>query len=687
MNPRRGVRKRPYPPFCLLRFVQAADVGQQVGVEGMAGQRGRFAQDDKLHAGTGDGYVHAAQVAEESYLPLVVGADEGDEDDVALLPLEAVDGVRREQVSDGAQDGALADAAAQVLHLGTVGRDDAEVDALVADAVGADAGDVGFEVADEQVGLVAVDASESVAHELLFEVEARGVYPVDGCVEVEDAAVADRGVGLEHAVVEAAGGELHDGFVHAVLHPEEADGLGLGLRQALHEGAFQSAAGGFGALDGGGQLLVVAGQDDAVGAADGYPAGGLEGLGGLVDEEGAEAPSVQQAVVGAYEGGGDDVRRVEEVGVYLHLEGGGAVAQAAEAVAQGLASGIVRAAGAALEGTELAADGPELRVGGVRLEAAFVGEGQHLVVDARGVADAQDGEAAVDEALRYPVDGGVALRADQHLGFAVEGLVDGLDQRRGLARAGRAVDDGHVAGAEHAVDGGLLRGVEPRQAHGVELAEAGLLCAQQQVAQLGQAVATGAGHVGQGFEHGAVGGLVEEQLHTHGVGALHVEHGVHAGHDEDHARVVGVGHGGLEGVVGYLPVGRLAEEYDGAAELEAVLDVRVARALDLQHQLVERVVVVAPHADGPPAQATLHLACHAHRLGLPPELGLLVLILHAQEQLLALDVRSGALDVCLRFHAAKLRISAKILPHPLAYSGRMCIFALVDSVENATRRG
>ena len=69
-----------------------------------------------------------------------------------------------------------------------------------------------------------------------------------------------------------------------------------------------------------------------------------------------------------------------------------------------------------------------------------------------------------------------------------------------------------------------------------------------------------------------------------------------------------------------------------------------------------------------------------------PEFGLLVLILHAQEQLLALEMRSGVLDVFLRFHAAKLRISAKILPHPLAYSERMTIFAPADAPENATLR-
>ena len=46
----------------------------------------------------------------------------------------------------GAQGAAPLDAAAQVLHLGLVGGDDAEVDLLVEDAMAADAVDVGDEL-------------------------------------------------------------------------------------------------------------------------------------------------------------------------------------------------------------------------------------------------------------------------------------------------------------------------------------------------------------------------------------------------------------------------------------------------------------------------------------------------------------------------------------------------------------
>ena len=58
-------------------------------------------QDHQFHAGAGDGDVHAAQVAEETDLPFVVGAYEADHDHVALLSLEAVYGVDGYQAAEG----------------------------------------------------------------------------------------------------------------------------------------------------------------------------------------------------------------------------------------------------------------------------------------------------------------------------------------------------------------------------------------------------------------------------------------------------------------------------------------------------------------------------------------------------------------------------------------------------------
>ena len=69
----------------------ATYVFSQGTVEAMVAEGLGVADDDELHASAGDGDVHAAQVAQESYLPRGIVAHQADDDNVALLPLEAVD--------------------------------------------------------------------------------------------------------------------------------------------------------------------------------------------------------------------------------------------------------------------------------------------------------------------------------------------------------------------------------------------------------------------------------------------------------------------------------------------------------------------------------------------------------------------------------------------------------------------
>lgn len=357
-------------------------------------------------------------------------------------------------------------------------------------------------------------------------------------------------------------------------------------------------------------------------------------------------------MVAAHKGGGDDVGPVQQVGVDLHFEGGDAVAQAGEVAAQGFA--LAEGAAAALRGSpaQLPPQAPQLGVGGVPLEAPLVGEGQHLVGHPHGVPYAEHAQPPVRKLLGYPVDGGVALGADQHLRLAAEGLVDGLDEGGGLARARGAVHDGHVPCAQDAVDGCLLCRVQPGQAHGVQLAEAGRDGAQEDVAQLGQAVAAGPGHVFQRLEHGAVTRLVQGKLYAQGPCVLHLEHGSRPGHDRGHAAVVGIAHRALRPEVLHLAVGRLAEEAYRPPVLEAVFGGVVFRAGKFQDELVQRVVVTAAGGDGVPAQAALHVPGHAHGFGLAAELFFLVFVLHAQQHLLALQVQGRALGL-LCFHGRK----------------------------------
>ena len=67
----------------------------------MARQGVAIAQDDDFHTGTCDGYVHASQVAQETNLSVVVRAYQRDDDDVALLSLESVNGIHADARPEG----------------------------------------------------------------------------------------------------------------------------------------------------------------------------------------------------------------------------------------------------------------------------------------------------------------------------------------------------------------------------------------------------------------------------------------------------------------------------------------------------------------------------------------------------------------------------------------------------------
>ena len=93
--------------------------------------------------------------------------------------------------------------------------------------------------------------------------ESAGVDPGHGDVEVEDGAVFHFGGRFDLVAIEPVGGEAHDLVVHAVLHFEEGDCLGVVFYDAFHECLAEASLHGCETLDGGGQLAVVAGEDDA----------------------------------------------------------------------------------------------------------------------------------------------------------------------------------------------------------------------------------------------------------------------------------------------------------------------------------------------------------------------------------------------------------------------------------------
>ena len=56
----------------------------------MLGQCGSIAQNNQFHTGTGDGYVHAAQVVKKTNLTVFIGTYQTDKNHVTLLPLKAI---------------------------------------------------------------------------------------------------------------------------------------------------------------------------------------------------------------------------------------------------------------------------------------------------------------------------------------------------------------------------------------------------------------------------------------------------------------------------------------------------------------------------------------------------------------------------------------------------------------------
>ena len=164
----------------------------------------------------------------------------------------------------------------------------------------------------------------------------------------------------------------------------------MGLRELLRDCDAQAAVQSLGAFHGGRQLLVVTREDHAVGLEHGNPARGLERLRRLVDKERVEAAARHHGVARASERGGDDPRIVEERVADTQFQLIGALAQAVYLLME-----IRPALPPRLrhEGAQRAAYLPEGGIVGVLLETPLIGVGKHLRRDARGVTDAQHGNA------------------------------------------------------------------------------------------------------------------------------------------------------------------------------------------------------------------------------------------------------------------------------------------------------
>ena len=146
-------------------------------------------------------------------------------------------------------------------------------------------------------------------------------------VVIQYAAVFDLWCTLHLAPVEPVAGESHDFIVHAVLDFQQGYYLGLVFGDALHQGLAQSGSQGCNTLYGRRQLAMVACQNHPAGSFHRNPAGGFQGLGCLVDKQGAELHAFQQPVGRTHQGAGDDTCLAEEFAIDADFYLGGTALQ------------------------------------------------------------------------------------------------------------------------------------------------------------------------------------------------------------------------------------------------------------------------------------------------------------------------------------------------------------------------
>ena len=119
-----------YTNLVLFIIIESLHILPQFLVERMLRHRVFIAEDDELHASSRHRHVHASEVFQESYLSFIIGTNQGDENHIALLPLETIHRVDADQATVRLEELILLDEFLEILHLGTVRRNDAYVDAI-----------------------------------------------------------------------------------------------------------------------------------------------------------------------------------------------------------------------------------------------------------------------------------------------------------------------------------------------------------------------------------------------------------------------------------------------------------------------------------------------------------------------------------------------------------------------------
>ena len=157
----------------LFIVVDCLHILPQFLVERMLRHRVLVAKDDELHSGSRHRHVHAAEVFQETDLAFIVGTYQRDENYVSFLTLETIHRVYADEAAVRLEELILLDELLQILHLGTVRRNDAYVDAFAQYPLLAYLGEVFRQSEQGKLGFCLVDSSETLAYKLLLEVQIR----------------------------------------------------------------------------------------------------------------------------------------------------------------------------------------------------------------------------------------------------------------------------------------------------------------------------------------------------------------------------------------------------------------------------------------------------------------------------------------------------------------------------------
>lgn len=152
----------------LFIIIEPFHILPQFLVERMLGHRVLVAQDDELHAGSRHRHVHAAKVFQKTDLTFIVRTDQGDENHVSFLALETIHRIHANQAAVRLEELILLDELLQILHLGTIRRNDAYVNALLQNSLLADLGEVFCQGEQGKFGFRLVDTPEALAYKLLL---------------------------------------------------------------------------------------------------------------------------------------------------------------------------------------------------------------------------------------------------------------------------------------------------------------------------------------------------------------------------------------------------------------------------------------------------------------------------------------------------------------------------------------